>query len=70
MGINIPEKEELIAHQRSLEEIADYFKADSVQYLSVDGLRSAVGGVIGSHGHCIACLTNQYPVEPENWADW
>uniref|UniRef100_A0A915DJV7 Glutamine amidotransferase type-2 domain-containing protein n=1 Tax=Ditylenchus dipsaci TaxID=166011 RepID=A0A915DJV7_9BILA len=41
MGINIPSTEELIARKRSVEEIATKLQADSVQYLSVEGLRKA-----------------------------
>ncbi|XP_074651938.1 amidophosphoribosyltransferase-like [Tubulanus polymorphus] len=71
MGINIPTKEELIANQMSLESLPKFLGADSVQYLSVDGLVSAVEeGIAGldQHkiGHCTACLTGRYPVQ----LDW
>lgn len=80
MGINIPTKEELIANKPEFQNIAGYIGADSVQYLSVEGLVSAVQEgisamqsekVISSNtsskrsGHCIACLTGKYPVELE-----
>ncbi|MFT7809457.1 amidophosphoribosyltransferase [Arapaima gigas] len=42
MGINIPTKEELIANKTEFEDIASYIGATSVQYLSVEGLLSAV----------------------------
>uniref|UniRef100_A0A3P8ZFQ3 Amidophosphoribosyltransferase n=1 Tax=Esox lucius TaxID=8010 RepID=A0A3P8ZFQ3_ESOLU len=79
MGINIPTKEELIANRPEFKDIAGYIGATSVQYLSVEGLVSAVQGGIPSIqkgeristkpsrrvGHCTACLTGKYPVELE-----
>ncbi|XP_055077200.1 amidophosphoribosyltransferase [Periophthalmus magnuspinnatus] len=80
MGINIPTKEELIANKPEFQDIAGYIGADSVQYLTVEGLILAVQGGISSKdkdemisnnksssrvGHCTACLTGKYPVELE-----
>ncbi|CAI5678483.1 unnamed protein product [Oreochromis niloticus] len=79
MGINIPTKEELIANKPEFEDIAGYIGADSVKYLTVEGLVSAVQEGIACHnekdqmnnksnrkvGHCTACLTGKYPVELE-----
>ena len=70
MGINIPTKEELIANVMSPDELAKCLGADSVVYLSVDGLHSAVRSGIQTTtnkppGHCTACLTGKYPVELE-----
>ncbi|XP_071751730.1 amidophosphoribosyltransferase [Centroberyx gerrardi] len=48
MGINIPTKEELIANKPEFQDIAGYIGADSVQYLTVEGLVSAVQGGISS----------------------
>lgn len=48
MGINIPTKEELIANKPEFKDIAGYIGATSVQYLSVEGLVSAVQGGIAS----------------------
>ncbi len=42
MGINIPTRDELIANQYPLEELAGVFGADSVKYLSLAGLKAAV----------------------------
>ncbi|XP_038055766.1 amidophosphoribosyltransferase-like [Patiria miniata] len=70
MGINIPTKEELIANRVETQRLASYFGADSVVYLSVEGLKTAVREGIqnkdtASHKsqHCTACLTGEYPVE-------
>ncbi|CAO4369875.1 unnamed protein product [Caenorhabditis nigoni] len=67
MGINIPTSQELIAAQKSIPEICEFVGADSVRYLSVDGLVSSVQKGIErttnfSPGHCTACLTGKYPV--------
>lgn len=71
MGINIPSTQELIACQQStLDGIAKKLQADSVKYLSVEGLRKAVQKGIKENGasqfgHCMACLTGEYPVPIE-----
>ncbi|KAG1710432.1 Amidophosphoribosyltransferase [Nymphon striatum] len=71
MGINIPTKNELIANKFGVKEMAEHFGADSIKYLSVDGLKYAVTKEIqkkeeNSIGHCTACLTGNYPVD----LDW
>lgn len=48
MGINIPTREELIANRPEFEDIAGHIGADSVQYLTVEGLLSAVQAGIAS----------------------
>jgi amidophosphoribosyltransferase len=59
-GIDTPRRRELIAAQKSLAEIRDFVGADSLAYLSVDGLLSAVGGEGATY--CTACWTGDYPV--------
>uniref|UniRef100_A0A8C4NGZ7 Amidophosphoribosyltransferase n=1 Tax=Eptatretus burgeri TaxID=7764 RepID=A0A8C4NGZ7_EPTBU len=49
MGINIPTREELIANSPEFEDIATFLGADSVQYLSVQGLVQAVSNDVGCH---------------------
>ena len=71
MGVNIPTKDELIANKYTAEELAVLVNADSLVYLSVEGLEKAVQSGIKldkkrSVGHCTACLTGKYPVE----LDW
>jgi amidophosphoribosyltransferase len=58
-GIDTPTKLELIAAQQSVEEIRRFIGADSLGYLSLDGLRQAVGDADGSF--CSACFTGNYP---------
>ncbi len=61
-GIDTPHRDELIAAKHSVEEIRDYMGADTLAYLSMDGLLEAVGD---SHpNYCTACYTKNYPVEP------
>ncbi|XP_076134337.1 amidophosphoribosyltransferase [Alosa pseudoharengus] len=58
MGINIPTKEELIANRPEFEDIAGYIGATSVQYLSVEGLVSAVQSGISFHQDKDERITN------------
>jgi len=57
-GIDTPTRDELIAAHNSVAEVKDYITADSLGYLSLDGLKRAVGG----EGFCSACFTGKYPV--------
>ena len=59
-GVDTPNREELIASKQSVEEIRDYLGADSLAYLSLEGLRDAAGN---HDGYCDACFTGRYPVE-------
>lgn len=70
MGINIPSKSELIAANFSVDEICKRLGADSVRYLSIEGLKRAViGGLVRQAdkkiGHCTACLSGEYPAKLE-----
>ncbi len=60
-GVDTPVRSELIAATHTLEEIRTYLGADSVGYLSLEGLMSAVG--TGQKGYCSSCYTGIYPVE-------
>jgi amidophosphoribosyltransferase len=61
-GIDTPTREELLASHQSIDEIREYITADSLGYLSWDGLYSFLGN--GSReGYCDACFTGNYPVE-------
>jgi len=59
-GVDTPRRSELIAATHSLEEIRKYLEADSLRYLSLDGMLSAVN----SHrsAYCTSCYTGVYPV--------
>ena len=58
-GIDISSRWELIAAQRSIEEIRAFIGADSLYYLSVEGLCDAVG--VRQDQLCLACMTGVYP---------
>jgi amidophosphoribosyltransferase len=57
-GIDTPTRQELIASTHSLDEIRRYVTADSLGYLSIDGLYAAVGG--DRKGFCDACFSGEY----------
>ncbi|HPA15279.1 MAG TPA: amidophosphoribosyltransferase [Desulfobacterales bacterium] len=64
-GIDIPSRRELIASSCSEEEIRRHLQADSLSYLSVDGMLDAVPE---KHCQCTACFTGHYPTPvPENF---
>jgi len=65
-GIDTPTKKELIAATHNLEEIRQWLDADSLGYLSMEGLRQAVGDTAsdGRGGrYCLACYTGNYPTK-------
>ena len=59
-GVDTPRRGELIAATHSLEEIRKYIGADSLGYLSLEGLLDAVGQ--RQQHYCTSCYTGQYPV--------
>jgi amidophosphoribosyltransferase len=62
-GIDTPSKEELIASRMSVEEIRQAINADSLHFLTKEGLLQAIGradeGI--NRGMCLACFDNDYP---------
>ncbi len=58
-GIDTPTRKELVAASHSVEEIRQFVGADSLGYLSLEGLRKAVGDTEGRY--CLACYTAIYP---------
>lgn len=59
-GIDTPEREDLIAAQKTIPEIAEYIGVDSLGYLSLEGLYRAVNSAAGKF--CDACFSNHYPI--------
>jgi amidophosphoribosyltransferase len=59
-GVDTPRRSELIAATHTIEEIRRYLDADSVSYLSLEGLTGAVRG--GKNAYCTSCYTGEYPV--------
>ena len=58
-GIDTPTRKELIAATHDVEQIREYIGADTLGYLSLDGMREAVGDTQGRY--CLACYTANYP---------
>jgi amidophosphoribosyltransferase len=59
-GVDTPRKSELIAATHTIDEIREFLEADSVAYLSLEGLLSAVN--TGRTSYCTSCYTGNYPV--------
>ncbi|HEV7503190.1 MAG TPA: amidophosphoribosyltransferase [Vicinamibacteria bacterium] len=68
-GIDTPSKAELIASTHSVEDIRESIAADSLAYLSHEGLLAAVGDPAGQR-HCTACFSGRYPVAVSQAEDW
>ncbi len=64
LGVDMATYPELIAHRMSIEEIRNHLGADSLAYLSTDGLIAVTGR--GQHGFCTGCFTGHYPVSIEH----
>ncbi|MBX7081823.1 MAG: amidophosphoribosyltransferase [Nannocystaceae bacterium] len=62
-GIDTPTRAELVASGQTVGAIAAAIEADSLGYLSPDGLRAAVRQTPG-FSYCDACFTGEYPVQP------
>jgi amidophosphoribosyltransferase len=59
-GIDMSTREEMIAHERTVEEIATELGADSLAYLSLEAVYEAIG--VPASAHCDACFTGNYPL--------
>ena len=66
-GIDTSVRKELISATKSLEEIRDFIGADSLHFISIEGLRTCVP-VLNPDHMCYACFNNQYPVPEEDAA--
>jgi amidophosphoribosyltransferase len=60
-GIDMSTRQEMVAHGRTVAEIAEELKCDSIAYLSLDGVYEAIRGGRGTH--CDACFSGDYPFE-------
>jgi amidophosphoribosyltransferase len=58
-GIDFPSKEELIAHDKTVKEIAKFIEVDSLAYLSLEGMLSVMKD---KNAFCHACYSGKYPV--------
>src|SRR5438270_371823 len=64
-GVDTPSKSQLIGANKSVEEIREYIGADSLSYLSLEGMKTACGDGEKTT-YCTACYTGKYPT---NWVD-
>ena len=60
-GIDTPRRSELIGSSKSVEDIREFLNADSLSYLSLEGMLSSVG--LRARSYCTSCFTGKYPVE-------
>ena len=60
-GIDTPNRQELIAGGYNVKEIKEFIGADSLEYISIEGLHKAMK----SKGYCDACFTGNYPVKKQ-----
>lgn len=68
MGVDMATRSELIGAELSTDEICKRIGADSLGYLSLEGLREAVGGDGAvTTGHCTACFSGTYPIPIPEW---
>lgn len=61
-GIDFPTKKELIASNKSVEEIKNFIGLDSLKYLSLEGMLKAM--LLPKDEFCTACFNGDYPVKP------
>ena len=66
-GMDTSDRSTLIAASKSVEEIREHLDADSLGYLSLEGLLEATG--VADAGFCTACLSGEYPTELPATAD-
>ncbi len=60
-GVDTPKRSQLIAAQKSVDEIREFIGADSLAYLSIEGLLRAVQG--SNKNYCTACFDGNYPLK-------
>jgi amidophosphoribosyltransferase len=59
--IDMSTSQEMVAHGRTIEEIAVELECDSLAYLSLEGVYEAIRST--RETHCDACFTGEYPLE-------
>jgi amidophosphoribosyltransferase len=66
-GVDTPNKEDLLAHTHDLEGMRRFIQADSLAFISINGLYRATGEarrIASAPQYCDACFSGDYPVEP------
>ena len=59
-GVDTPSKDQLIGANKTVDQIRDYIRVDSLAYLSLEGLKKACGEG-DKISYCSACYTGKYP---------
>ncbi|MFO7682769.1 MAG: amidophosphoribosyltransferase [Chloroflexota bacterium] len=68
MGVDMATYKQLIAHKMDVEGIRQRIGADSLAYLSTEGMEKAVAQATGKiNGHCNACFSGKYPIDIPDW---
>ncbi len=68
MGVDMATYRELIAHRYDIPSISEKIGADSLDYLTLPGMMSAIREVVGSDaGYCTACFSGVYPIKIPEW---
>lgn len=63
-GVDTPERSKLLASRMDVEEMRQFIEADSLAFLTIDGLYRALGVAARNSGvpqYCDACFTGSYP---------
>ena len=66
-GVDMSTKQEMVAHGRTVDEIAEELECDSIAYLSLEGVYEAIRGEAATH--CDACFSGNYPLERSDSAN-
>ena len=69
MGVDMARYDELIGHNKTVDEIRDHIGADSLAYLSHEGMVTAVQGALHDRGYCTACFSGHYPLDIEDYGE-
>ena len=68
MGVDMATYKELIAHKLDVPAICERIGADSLDYLSLEGMLEAIRATTGLHdAHCTACFSGNYPLDIPSW---
>ena len=68
-GVDMPTKQELLAHEKSLDEMSKYIKATSLKFLSIEGLYKALTGTNRNKSYpqfSDHYFTGDYPIKPSD----
>jgi amidophosphoribosyltransferase len=71
-GVDTPERAKLLAHRMDVEQMRDFIHADSLAFVSIEGLYRAIGEsrrVEGAPQYCDACFTGEYPTTLTDFDD-